>query len=71
MMMLHPADPTAFALAVRDPEFAAQGLSSPASVENVLNFFEMSVQEAHVFSCDCGGNIENHEQARRIEGLAR
>jgi hypothetical protein len=71
MMLIHPNDMTAFAVAVKDPEFAAQGLGSPASMEKVLNFFEMDVHEAHVFSCDCGGNIENREQARRIEGLAR
>jgi hypothetical protein len=71
MMMVHPHEPTAFAVAAKDPEFAAQGLASPASVANILNFFEMDVHEAHVFSCDCGGSIDNLEQARRIEGLAR
>jgi hypothetical protein len=63
--------PSAFSIAVVDPEFAAQGLRPESSVRDVLTFFEMTVNEAHVFSCDCGGYIDNKEQARRIEGLAR
>jgi hypothetical protein len=69
MMMVD--DISAFAVAVKDPEFAAQGLSYQSSIHDVLNFFEMDVHEAHVFSCDCGGHIDNKEQARRIKGLAR
>jgi hypothetical protein len=62
---------TAFSVAVKDPEFNAQGLGLQSSVANVLDFFEMDIHEAHAFSCDCGGSISNKEQARRIEGLAR
>jgi hypothetical protein len=71
MMMVTVGVQSAFGVAVKDPEFNAQGLSSPSSIQDVLNFFELSVHEAHVFSCDCGGGIDNLEQARRIEGLAR
>jgi hypothetical protein len=71
MMTVDPDGSTAFAVAVKDPEFVAQGLSSPSSVSGVLSFFELTVHEAHVFSCNCGGSIGNAEQARRIEGLAR
>jgi hypothetical protein len=70
-MMVSREQCTAFSVAAADPEFAAQGLSRPSSVHDILYFFEMDVHEAHVFSCDCGGHIDNKEQARRIEGLAR
>ena len=70
-MMIQNNGLTAFAIAVKDPEFAAQGLQSPSSLHDIITFFELSVYEAHVFSCDCGGYISNSEQARRIEGLAR
>jgi hypothetical protein len=71
MMMVTAGGQSAFSVAVGDPEFAAQGLRPESSVRDVLTFFEMTVNEAHVFSCDCGGYIDNVEQARRIEGLAR
>jgi hypothetical protein len=60
---------TAFDVAVKDPEFKAQGLKNDASVQDVLDFFELTVPQAHAFSCDCGGDIDNEEQARRIERL--
>lgn len=61
---------TAFSVAVADPEFKAQGLENH-TLGGVLKFFEISVHEAHAFSCDCGGSISNEQQARRIESLAR
>jgi hypothetical protein len=69
MMMIYDHGTTALTLAVKDPEFQAQGLASPSSVKEVLNFFELSLQEAHAFSCDCGGDISNEHQAERIERL--
>jgi hypothetical protein len=62
---------SAFDVAVRDPEFAAQGLRYESSIQEVLDFFELTQPQAHAFSCDCGGDISNEEQARRIERLAR
>lgn len=62
---------TAFALAAADKEFQAQGLSSNATITGVMDFFEISLDDAHKFSCDCGGEISNDQQARRIEQLIR
>jgi hypothetical protein len=60
---------TAPGAATRDPEFKKQGIGSTAY--DVMKFFELTKQELHEFSCDCGGAISNEHQARRIEGLAR
>lgn len=60
---------TAFSVAIADPEFKAQGLENH-SLAGVLKFFELTTHEAHAFSCDCGGHIDNVTQARRIEALA-
>jgi hypothetical protein len=60
---------SAMAVAVGDPTFNEQGLAQTASIKDVMNFFEISKQQLHEFSCDCGGGITNEEQARRIERL--
>ena len=65
--LIAPTDPTALGVAVNDPEFQAQGLVPGTSLNAALSFFELSVSQAHAFSCDCGGLIGNAEQARRIE----
>jgi hypothetical protein len=64
---------SAFSVAIADPEFKAQGLGLGqvhVTVQNMLDFFELTVPQAHAFACDCGGDISNEEQARRIERLA-
>jgi hypothetical protein len=61
---------SAFALAVKDPTFNAQGLSVESTMIDVVKFFELSRDELHEFSCDCGGYITNYNQAARIERLA-
>jgi hypothetical protein len=61
---------SALDVAVRNPEFQAQGLSRDSNIQEVLDFFELTQPQAHAFSCDCGGDISNEEQARRIERLA-
>ena len=60
---------SALSIAASDPAFNQQGLSPDASVQDVMNFFEISHQQLHEFSCDCGGHIDNENQARRIERL--
>jgi hypothetical protein len=65
--LIAPTDPTALGIAVNDPEFQAQGLTPGVSLNAALRFFELSVSQAHAFSCDCGGTISNMEQAKRIE----
>lgn len=62
---------SAFTLAVLDPSFNEQGLSQESNLVDVMGFFELSQEELHEFSCDCGGYISNRVQADRIERLAR
>lgn len=61
---------TALAIAASDPVFQAQGLSAEKTIADALRFFEVTQHQAHAFSCDCGGDISNDEQATRIERLA-
>jgi hypothetical protein len=62
--------PTALSIAASDPVFQAQGLNASTPLTDALRFFEMTITEAHAFSCDCGGAISNDQQADRIERLA-
>jgi hypothetical protein len=61
---------SAFTMAVKDPTFQSQGLKIESTLVEIMNFFELSQGELHEFSCDCGGYIDNHEQAHRIDRLA-
>jgi hypothetical protein len=65
-----PEKITALGIAASDPVFQAQGLDATTSIEGALRFFELSLTQAHAFSCDCGGMLSNEDQARRIERLA-
>jgi hypothetical protein len=58
---------TALAIAAHDPVFQAMGIGT--TVLSVMEFFGISQGELHEFSCDCGGYIENREQADRITYL--
>lgn len=60
---------SAFALAASDPQFQAAGLRFD-DVKSAMEFFELTKDELHEFSCDCGGLINNANMARRIEHLA-
>jgi hypothetical protein len=61
---------TALGIAASDPVFQAQGLNATTSIEGALRFFDLTLTQAHAFSCDCGGAISNEQQAQRIERLA-
>jgi hypothetical protein len=65
-----PDGVTALGIAASDPVFRAQGLNTTTSIADALRFFELSISQAHAFSCDCGGAISNDQQADRIERLA-
>lgn len=65
-----PGDITALGIAASDPVFQAQGLNASTSIADALRFFELTITQAHAFSCDCGGAISNDQQADRIERLA-
>ena len=60
---------SAMTLAANDPVFQKLGLPSDCTVLDIMRFFELSQQQLHEFSCDCGGHVSNEEQARRIERL--
>lgn len=61
---------TALNVAAADPKFQAQGLTQEVSICRALSFFELTQNQAHVFSCDCGGAMSNADQAELIEALA-
>lgn len=65
--MVHPF--SAFALAAKDPILQDAGLQGD-SVADAKRFFELSNDELHAFSCDCGGHLSNGAMARRIETIA-
>jgi DNA-binding Xre family transcriptional regulator len=60
---------SAISIAAADPEFQKTGMPQNASLADVMRYIEISQQQLHEFSCDCGGHITNEEQARRIERL--
>ena len=62
---------TAMGLAAADPVLNAAGLSPDATIYDVMKFFEISQLELHAFSCDCGGYLDNANQAYRIERLIK
>ena len=72
----HPS--SAFDLAGNDPVLQDQGIKKDTtqggvlttSAAEVMRFFELSQQELHEFSCDCGGAISPERQADRIEAIA-
>ena len=64
-----PQYTNAFSLAASDPVFAAAGLKDD-SVKASMDFFQLSQDDIHEFSCDCGGSIWPHQMADRIEKIA-
>lgn len=74
----HLADPanlspgmreTVFSLAAGHEPFRADGLGKP-TVGGVLAYLELTVREAHPFSCDCGGHLPKSTMAERIRNMA-
>jgi hypothetical protein len=66
---------SAFDLAGMDPALQKAGLRQDiqgrcVSALEAKRFFELSKDELHEFSCDCGGAISNSEMAGRIESIA-
>jgi hypothetical protein len=56
-------------VAASDPVLQSAGLIGE-TIKNVREFFELSDQDIHRFSCDCGGTISNDVMAKRIRNLA-
>lgn len=65
---------SAFQLALGDQELREAGLKpdieEAISVGAAQTFFELSKEDLHAFSCDCGGAITNATMAARIEKIA-
>ena len=59
-----------FALANADPVLTKAGYAGE-SLGDVKRFFELTRDDLHEFSCDCGGAITNRDMADRIESIAR
>jgi hypothetical protein len=57
-----------FTLALSDPHLKAAGVGDTFGKQ--MQFFELSKDDLHEFSCDCGGDISNIDMAKRIERLA-
>jgi hypothetical protein len=60
---------SAFTLAEKDTTFQAQGLKVGSSLADHMEFFSLTQQELHEFSCNCGGQIDNQRMASRIQAL--
>lgn len=60
---------SAFALALGDATFRQDGLKGD-SIADGQRYFEMSNEELHIMSCDCGGAITNTTMANRLRVLA-
>ena len=67
-----------FGTALADPVFREQGLTgsratdgiATVSPQQIMDFFELSQEELHEFSCNCGGMLTGRDIARRMERLA-
>lgn len=65
--LAHPL--SAFTVAAQDGILKDAGLTGP-TVNEAQKFFQLSRDELHAFSCDCGGHLTNDQMARRVESLA-
>lgn len=54
-----------FDLAMQDPLFRAAGLQG-STIAHGQRFFEISDEELHDLSCNCGGQISQAEMAKRL-----
>ena len=63
---------SAFCVAFAHPAFREQGLpnESAGRFADIMNFFQLSQEQLHEFSCDCGGQINTRDMADRIDRLA-
>jgi hypothetical protein len=69
-MVIDRHHPTAFGLACADSAFQAQGLPASTTIDEISKFFDLTLDELHEFSCDCGGVISKDEMADRLASLA-
>lgn len=65
--LIWTASPMAYAAA--DPVLSDGGLKGE-TVGDVKDFFELTNEELHAFSCDCGGSLTGKNMANRIRNIA-
>lgn len=58
-----------FALAAQDPKLQQAGLKGQ-TVGEAERFFDLTKEDLHLFSCNCGGEISNRNMADLIEAIA-
>lgn len=62
---------SAFSLALGNPALGiGSQVGQPGSMKAITDRMELTREQLHEFSCDCGGSISNEEMARRIERIA-
>ena len=59
---------TPFLIAADDPVFREMGLINTAS--SAMRFFNLTKNELHEFTCDCGGQLSGRAMARHIRNMA-
>lgn len=60
---------SSFATAAADPILKDAGFTG-CSVADAIGFFELTHDDIHAFSCDCGGALSNRQMADAIEKIA-
>lgn len=56
-------------VAAADPVFRDAGLKGD-TVKDVKEFFEITDEDVHAFSCDCGGSRTGEQMASRVRDIA-
>jgi len=59
-----------FSLAMQDETLNKQGLRPNANLTEVLSFFDITIEQAHRFACNCYGVRTNEDMALAINDLA-
>jgi hypothetical protein len=61
----------AMGLVVKDQKFREEGeLNDFSSVQDVMDYMGLTLEEVHEFSCDCNTSLTNLGQAEVVEALA-
>jgi len=63
-----PTQASFFGIMLSDPHLKAAGVGD--TIGKQMRFFQLSQEELHEFSCDCGGAISNSDMADTVDSLA-
>jgi len=70
-MKVRANDGSYLGLAAGDPVLHAQGLKAETNLWDIMQFFALTHNELHSFSCDCGRIVSREMMAERIEAIAK